>query len=71
MSEKSKTRQYHIYGRKSYAQPLTYVQTISASTVNSLPAPEGDDWLEVVAFLASAAIRVIPRKPQQSIRNIE
>jgi len=68
MNDEQKTTQYYVYGRKSYAQPLTYVQTMSASTINSLPAPEGDDWVEVVVFPVAAAIRVIPREPQQSMR---
>ena len=62
MNNEQKTTRFHIYGRKSYAQPLAYVQTISASTINSLPAPEGDEWVEVVAFPASAVIQVIPQE---------
>lgn len=61
----TKPTPYHIYGRQSYAQPLTYIRTASASTPDSLPAPEGDDWIEVVAFPASAVIRVIPHQGKE------
>jgi hypothetical protein len=64
MNDEQKMREYHIYGRKSYAQPLAYVQTRSAQTINALPAPEGDDWVELVAFPASAVIQVIPREKE-------
>jgi hypothetical protein len=60
MNDEQKTGQYHIYGRKSYAQPLTYIQTIHAPTVHSLPELEGGEWVEVIAFPASAVVRVIP-----------
>jgi hypothetical protein len=65
MNDEQKTTRYHIYGRKSYAQPLAYVQTRSAPAIRSLPAPEGDDWVEVVAFPVSAAIQVIPREKER------
>jgi hypothetical protein len=62
MNDDQKTRRFHLYGRKSYSQPLIYIQTTGAPTIDSLPAPEGDEWIEIVAFPASAVVRVIPRE---------
>jgi hypothetical protein len=64
MSDEQKMRQYHIYGRKFYAEPLAYVQSRNAQTMDFLPTPEGGDWVEVVAFPASAVIQVIPREKE-------
>lgn len=56
---------YHIYGRKSYDQPLAYIETIATSSLDQRPVAEGDDWIEVVAFPASAVIRVIPHQAKE------
>lgn len=59
-----KEEQYHVYGRKAYAEPLQYVMSVSASGIDSVAAdsPEAgeEDWIELIAFPASAAIHVIP-----------
>ena len=51
---------YHIYGRKSYPQSLEFVQTVTLMAGEDVPAPAGDDWVEVVAFPETAVIQVIP-----------
>jgi hypothetical protein len=71
MNDEQKKGGFHLYGRKAYSQPLNYIHTISAPTVHSLPAPEGDEWIEVIAFPASAVIRVIPRETAQSTAKLD
>lgn len=59
MPVKTKEEQYHVYGRKAYPEPLEYVKSVPAADLDALAA--GDEgWVELIAFPASAAIRVIP-----------
>jgi len=60
MSENGKIR-YHIYGRKSYPQPLEFVESVVITEGEEIPVPAGEDWVEVVAFPETAVIQVIPR----------
>jgi len=53
---------YHIYGRTTYAQPLEFVQTASRE---ELALPEGEEWVEVIAFPETAVIQVIPRRKEK------
>ena len=64
MSEDDKVT-YHIYGRKSYPQSLEFVQTVTLMAEEDVPAPAGDDWVEVVAFPETAVIQVIPRPEEK------
>lgn len=60
MSEDGKVK-YHIYGRKSYPQPLEFVESVAVAEGEDIPVPEGEGWVEVVAFPETAVIQVIPR----------
>ncbi len=56
---------YHIYGRKAYAEPLAFVQTVTLHPDEPIPVPQGDDWIEVVAFPQTAIIEVIPQEKER------
>ncbi len=58
---------YHIYGRTSYAQPLEFIESVTLSKGQTPRAPEGQDWVELIAFPEKAIIRVIPQ-PEESGR---
>lgn len=60
--------QVHIFGRKEYAQPLAFVETVTVAAGETPPLPDGDgdDWLEVIAFPASAVVQVIPRVKEKA-----
>ena len=60
MSEQEGTT-YHIYGRKAYADPLQYVESVTVAAGEQPPVPEENGWVEVVAFPETAVIQVIPR----------
>lgn len=58
---------YHLYGRKTYSEPLHYVDEIQIEHPEDISAIaftniEKADWLELVAFPSKAAIQVIPRQ---------
>ena len=65
MSEHGRTT-YHIYGRKSYPQPLEFVDSVVVTEGEDIPVPEDDDWVEVVAFPETAVIQVIPRARERA-----
>ena len=58
MSTKRNDR-YHIYGRKEYPSPLTFVREAEADEIPRV-AQEEEGWVEMIAFPAAAAIQVIP-----------
>lgn len=64
MPTKTKEEQFHVYGRKAYEEPLQYVKSVPAADVDAVAAKEAEsgeeDWVELIAFPASSAIRVIP-----------
>ena len=51
---------YHIYGRKSYPQSLEFVDSVVVAAGEDVPVPDGEDWVEVIAFPETAVIQVIP-----------
>ncbi|GEM_PF-4740102 len=58
---------FHLYGRKSYDQPLEHVGDLSLETSDTLQAAAqqtatGQPWVELIAFPARAVIRVIPQE---------
>ena len=59
MPTATKEGQFDVYGRKQYVDPLAYVKSVPAADVDAL-ANDDEDWIELIAFPASAAIRVIP-----------
>lgn len=59
MPVRTKEEQYDLYGRKEYVDPLQYVRSVPGGELEDL-AVEGEGWVELVAFPASAAVRVIP-----------
>lgn len=59
MDEEQRVR-YHLYGRTAYAQPLTFVKTVTVAHVGELALPAGEAWVELVAFPETAVIHVIP-----------
>lgn len=63
MSEDSKIV-YQIFGRTAYALPLEYVQSVEVADANELQMPEGENWVELIAFPKSAAIQVIPHSEE-------
>ncbi|MDQ7053338.1 MAG: hypothetical protein Q9P14_10745 [candidate division KSB1 bacterium] len=55
---------YHIFGRKAYAEPLTFVQQIQAETEKDLDQAvdalkREPDWVELVAIAESDMIEVL------------
>ena len=65
MSEAGKIT-YHVYGRKSYPQPLEFVERVAVTEGENVPMPAGEDWVEVIAFPETAVIQVIPRPEEIS-----
>lgn len=59
MPTKTKEERYDVYGRKAYEEPLAYVKSVPAATVDALAEAE-EGWVELIAFPAAAAIHVIP-----------
>lgn len=59
MPVRTREEQYDLYGRKEYADPLQYVRSVAVSELDGL-AVEGEGWVELIAFPASAAVHVIP-----------
>lgn len=64
MSEEKTT--YHLYGRDSYSQPLTFMTAVAVMAGDKPAIPAGDQWVEVIAFPETAVIRVIPRQKEKS-----
>jgi len=61
---------FYIYGRKSYPQPLGFVDQIEVGDPGRLKEIVFErvgrtGWVELVAFSASAAVRVIPREAEK------
>ena len=55
---------FHIYGRTRYGDPLEYVDTVMVPDPGALKIPDGENWVELIAFPESAAIQVIPRSEE-------
>ena len=59
----TKPQTYHIYGRKTYPQPLEYVDKLSIDAENTLEQATRqhteDGWVELVAIPETAIIQVI------------
>ena len=58
-------KQFHIYGRKEYPRPLTFVQTIEAETEQEVQQKlkkltQDTQWIEMVAIPEEAIIPLIP-----------
>ncbi len=54
---------YHIFGRKAYAEPLTFVQQIQVETEQDLDQvvdalKRDPDWVELVAIAESNMVEV-------------
>ncbi|MDX1688994.1 MAG: hypothetical protein R3248_13515 [Candidatus Promineifilaceae bacterium] len=64
MPTKTKEEAFHVYGRKAYEEPLQYVKSVPGADVDAVAVEDVEsdegDWVELIAFPASAAIRVIP-----------
>lgn len=63
----SSQKTYQLYGRKSYSEPLHFVDKIQIEHYEDINAivfarVEKTDWLELVAFPSKAAIQVLPRE---------
>jgi hypothetical protein len=57
-------RPYHLYGRKSYDAPLTFVAQVMVPGGETPAIPEpADEWIEVIAFAESAIVQVITLGP--------
>jgi hypothetical protein len=57
--------EYHIYGRKVYERPLTFIQTLTiAQSLQQevVQAMGRDGWVELVAIPSHALIHVIGQK---------
>jgi hypothetical protein len=58
---------YHIYGRKAYPEPLSFIDEFQILDPAALKIEveshlgEGD-WVELIAFPAETVIQVIPRE---------
>lgn len=59
------TDTFHIFGRKSYSQPLELVDIVTIPQGRRPELPEGPDWVEVIAIPQAAIIRVIPRPKER------
>jgi hypothetical protein len=61
---------YHVYGRKAYPEPLTFIDEFRILDPTALKIEvesrfgEGD-WVELIAFPAKASIQVIPREADE------
>lgn len=65
-----KSQIYLIYGRKTYPQPLEYIDALTVDDPGSLQHAADQligqqDWVELIAFPESAMIRVIPWNEEQ------
>ena len=54
---------YHIFGRKAYAEPLTFVQQFQVETEQDLDQAvdalkQDPDWVELVAIAESNMVEV-------------
>jgi hypothetical protein len=63
----TQVQNFHVYGRKKYPEPLSFVgqfQALDAQALKSSVLGEQDEsgWVELIAFPASAVFRVIPRE---------
>ena len=55
---------YHVYGRKTYPQPLTFIGQLEISDAASLAHAAhalagGDDWVELIAIPEASITPVI------------
>lgn len=66
MSQKERDT-YHLYGRTSYPQPLTFVTSVTIPRGEAPQPPEGEAWVELVAIPQSAIIRVIPGPKEKKV----
>ena len=61
---------FHVYGRKAYPEPLSFVGEFQALDPLALKTGvlevQGESgWVELIAFPARAVIQVIPREEYQ------
>lgn len=61
---------YCIYGRKSYLEPLSFIEQIQIEDVTRLDHQvfqqiEKTNWLELIAFPINAVIQVIPNEVER------
>jgi hypothetical protein len=57
---------YHLYGRTQYSQPLEFVRRITVAENEKPSAPQGETWLELIAFRESAIVQVLPREEEKT-----
>lgn len=58
---------YHIYGRKAYPEPLSFIDEFRILDPTALKIEVESrlgesDWVELIAFPVKAIIQVIPRE---------
>ena len=68
--DRTQVQLFHVYGRKAYPEPLSFVGEFQARDPQALKsgmlADQGESsWVELIAFPARAVIQVIPREGNQ------
>lgn len=58
-------KQFHLYGRKEYPRPLTFIQTVEAASEQEMEEKvksltRDPQWIEMVAIPEEAIITLIP-----------
>ncbi len=64
--KENRKQTYHIYGRTAYPEPLAFITAVTVAVGEEPTVPAGEDWVEVVAFLDTAVIQVIPHPKEKA-----
>jgi len=57
---------YHLFGRTQYSQPLEFVRRVTVAENEKPSIPEGETWLELIAFRETAIVQVLPREQEKT-----